>query len=96
MSQTIEVRCQQQGDGYRCLVKVGDDPGATEHSVVVPAASLAAFPGAAGDPEGLVRASFAFLLERESRTSILREFDLPVIARYFPDYPGAMAERFGR
>ena len=36
------------------------------------------------NPEDLVRASFAFLLEREPSESILREFDLTVIGRYFP------------
>jgi hypothetical protein len=34
----------------------------------------------------LVEKSFEFLLERESNTSILRQFDLSVIARYFPEY----------
>jgi hypothetical protein len=39
--------------------------------------------------EQLVADSFAFLLERESKASILREFDLSVIQRYFPEYDGA-------
>ncbi len=34
----------------------------------------------------LVRASFVFPLEREPKESILREFDLTIIGRYFPDY----------
>lgn len=34
----------------------------------------------------LVKNSFEFLLAREPNTSILRSFDLSVIARYFPDY----------
>ncbi len=34
----------------------------------------------------LVEKSFEFLLEREPNTSILRSFDLSVIARYFPEY----------
>jgi len=34
----------------------------------------------------LVKKSFEFLLEREPNTSILRSFDLSVIARYFPEY----------
>ncbi len=34
----------------------------------------------------LVEKSFEFLLERESNTSILRRFDLPVIGHYFPEY----------
>ena len=37
-------------------------------------------------PEVLVETSFKFLLERESNTSILPRFDLPVIERYFPEY----------
>jgi hypothetical protein len=36
--------------------------------------------------EKLVEKSFAFLLEREANTSILRAFELPVIQRYFPEY----------
>jgi hypothetical protein len=37
-------------------------------------------------PDVLVEKSFRFLLDRESNTSILRSFDLPVIGRYFPEY----------
>jgi hypothetical protein len=41
-------------------------------------------------PEELLEASFAFLLEREPKESILARFELPVIERYFPDYPSAV------
>jgi hypothetical protein len=34
----------------------------------------------------LIKKSFEFLLAREPNTSILSEFDLAVISRYFPDY----------
>jgi hypothetical protein len=37
--------------------------------------------------EAVVRASFRFLLDRESRTSILPSFDLASISWYFDDYP---------
>ena len=37
-------------------------------------------------PEVLVEKSFEFLLDRESNTSILSSFDLPVIGQYFPEY----------
>lgn len=49
-------------------------------------------------PEVLVEKSFEFLLERESNTSILRSFELPVIGRYFPEYEttiGAMLDAGG-
>ena len=38
------------------------------------------------EPDALVRESFAFLLEREPPSSILSEFSLDVISRYFPEY----------
>ena len=42
--------------------------------------------------EDLVRESFRFLLDREPKESILREFKLSVITRYFPDYERAIAQ----
>jgi hypothetical protein len=38
------------------------------------------------DPERLVRCSFEFLLEREPKESILEQFELTDISRYFPTY----------
>ncbi len=37
--------------------------------------------------EELVRKSFAFLLEHEQKSMILRNFNLRVIESYFPEYP---------
>ena len=36
--------------------------------------------------EELIRRSFEFLLSREPKESILRQFDLRDITRYFPEY----------
>jgi len=44
--------------------------------------------------EMLIRKSFEFLLERESNSSILRSFDLSVIARYFPEYEREIGRMF--
>jgi len=38
------------------------------------------------EAEDVVRESFRFLLEREPSTSILPEFSLDEIGRFFPDY----------
>jgi hypothetical protein len=43
-----------------------------------------------------VEESFAFLLEREPKESIMREFDLTVIARYFPDFEQEIGHRLTR
>ena len=40
--------------------------------------------------------AFRFLLEREPNTSILAEFDLPLIGRYFPEFEQDMERRLGR
>jgi hypothetical protein len=60
----------------------------SEHSVSVSEDDLERWSRgpAKEDVEDLVRRSFDFLLERESPSSILRTFDLPVIERYFPEY----------
>lgn len=34
----------------------------------------------------IIEQSFIFLLQREPNTSILRKFDIEVIANYFPEY----------
>ena len=58
----------------------------TSHEVTVAAADLALLAPGAADPADLVRRSFAFLLVREPKESILRRFDLVEIGRYFPEY----------
>jgi hypothetical protein len=47
------------------------------------------------NPAELVRRSFAFLLAREDAGSILREFDLPLINTYFPEYEQTMRSQSG-
>ena len=83
---SVEVRCVAEGDGYRCAVTVSDGR-STEHSVWVRRADLERW-GRGRTAEELVADSFAFLLGRESKESILRDFDLAIIKHYFPDYDG--------
>ncbi len=42
----------------------------------------------------LIEKSFEFLLQRESNTHILSQFDLPVIGHYFPEYESTMRKMF--
>jgi hypothetical protein len=75
-------------DRYR--VEVGTDQERTVHTVKVPPGLVARLGWPAGSADALVRASFAFLLEREPPSSILAVFSLEVIGDYFPDYPAEM------
>ena len=58
----------------------------TTHEVTVTAPYYEKLTGKRVSPEVLLEKSFRFLLDRESNTSILGRFDLPVIGRYFPEY----------
>jgi hypothetical protein len=83
----IEVTKRTRSDGWTCRVRViDDDRSTTEHDVTVSREDLARLASGATDPTDLVRRSFAYLLEREPKESILRAFELPEIGRYFPDY----------
>ena len=82
-ARTILVESQTP-DTYRVTI---DEAGSKSvHQVRVTAKDLAKY-APSQSAEALLRASFAFLLERESKESILPEFALPVIERYFPDFP---------
>ena len=83
---SVDVGCRPDPAGWTCDVTVDEAAGATRHHVTVRTADLERLDPAATDPIELVRRSFAFLLEREPPGSILREFDLMVIGRYFPEY----------
>lgn len=66
---------------------------ATSHDVTLPDNYLATL-GLTGVPaERMIEESFRFLLEREPNTSILREFSLPLIERYFPEYRAVIQQR---
>jgi hypothetical protein len=89
----VEVRCAREGGRWLCLVRVRQGAFATEHRVTVAPADLARLDPPAADPDRLLRAAFAFLLEREPASSILRSFDLPVIGRYFPGWEDDVRRR---
>jgi hypothetical protein len=90
-----QVTATVAGDGWDCTVTVRNG-GETHHRVLVSRADLARLAPGASDPVSLVEASFAFLLEREPKESILREFDLTVIGRYFAEYEREIGHRLAR
>jgi hypothetical protein len=93
MSKPVVVHCRLNPTGFTCDVVVGDDSGATRHSVAVSREDLADLAPGHYDPERLVAASFELLLAREPREAILGRFELPLIERYFPGYEAAIRRR---
>lgn len=79
---TIVLRRGAQDDAFSFDVAIGD----FQYKASVNEDYWQSLTGGKITPEELVRRSFAFLLEREGAESILREFDLTAIGRYFPEY----------
>ena len=79
----IGVTVHESADGHVAEVTVQGPP-VTTHRVRVSRAENERYGG--DDVAALVKRSFEFLLAREPNTSILREFDLSTIERYFPEY----------
>jgi len=77
------------GAAYTAEVDVEEAGDVTHHRVRFRQGDLDRW-GQGRSPEELIRRSFEFLLEHESKESILRDFDLSVIRRYFPDYEQAI------
>ncbi len=90
MAATIQVEKLSDGE-FR--VTVEDGGSRSTHQVTLTADYYQKLARGAVAPEELIRRSFEFLLEHEPKESILGSFDLPVIARYFPDYEREIARR---
>lgn len=91
-SAMAEVAIRSLGD-RAFEVQVSEGGRETTHRVTVPDRLAAELGVRDDDLERLVRESFRFLLEREPASSILREFSLDEISRYFPEYPSELARR---
>ncbi len=68
-------------------VEVREGRGSSRHTVTLdPALFTRLTAGRTVSAERFVEAVFAFLLERESKDSILSRFDVSVVSRYFPEF----------
>jgi hypothetical protein len=92
MTSRTEVVVSPRGEGSFSVEVRG--PGVTtSHTVSAPRGLAEELGWSKATEAELVRESFAFLLEREPATSILRTFSLNVISGYFPEYPTDMRRR---
>jgi len=84
----IDVSVERDEEGALATVKVAVGSETTEHRVRVTDEDLERY--GSSDARDLVRRSFEFLLEREPASSILPEFGISEIERYFPEYPSVI------
>lgn len=73
-----------QGD-YVFEVVVGGSGSKTRHSVTMTEEFYRSL-STKSSPTDIIKKSFAFLLQKEDKESILKEFDIKVISRYFPEF----------
>jgi hypothetical protein len=74
-------------------VEVEEGHQVTGHKVRLPPSFLDDLLLGGVDQELIVRETFEFLLEREPHTSILPEFSLVDVSRYFPEFPRELQRR---
>ncbi|MFM9835741.1 MAG: hypothetical protein ACKVOA_06535 [Methylophilaceae bacterium] len=80
----VEIQVKEMStETFQVTVHAGNT---TTHEVNVQATYVQKLTDGKISTADLVKKSFEFLLARESNTSILRRFDLSVIAHYFPEY----------
>jgi hypothetical protein len=79
----IEVKKKNEQE---FLVTIEEKGGRSKHAVSLDDDYYQKLTGGKTNKEKLIRKSFEFLLERESKESILSEFNLRIIKNYFPEY----------
>lgn len=76
---------EETDTGWRVHVTLPETGG--EYVVEIDRRYMRKVVGEDTDPETVVRATFAFLLDREPASSILPRFNLRLVESYFPEYP---------
>jgi hypothetical protein len=79
----IEVKKRNEQE---FLVTVKEENSKSEHTVYLDNEYYHKLTDGKISGEELIKKSFEFLLERESKESILSEFNLRIIKNYFPEY----------
>ena len=74
------------GEPMSFEVTIQEGAGATQHCVTLDHAMWQRLGAGAHAPEDCVHAALLFLLDREPKESILRNFDVSVISDYFPEF----------
>jgi hypothetical protein len=77
---------QKSGDDPLAFdIVIRDGKGESRYSVTMARETLDRL-ASGHKAEDIVEAAFKFLLDREPKESILKRFDINVIARYFPEF----------
>jgi hypothetical protein len=90
----MAARIEVKGAGENSYaVRVIEGKSESSHHVTLAEKDYARLTSGKVSRDELIRRSFEFLLEHESKESILERFDLAVISRYFPQYEREIKKR---
>jgi hypothetical protein len=90
-----KIEVTQTAEGH-FNVLVADGASHTSHRVTLKQDDYIRLTQGKVPTEELVRRSFEFLLDHEPKESILAQFDLSVIRRYFPDFDREITRRLSQ
>ena len=92
----IVVQCTDRGDPFTFEVIIQEGKTETRHSVTMSKQAYDRLTNGKHTPERCLDAAFRFLLDREPKESILKNFDVSVISRYFPEFERELARYLSR
>jgi hypothetical protein len=82
----IEITERADARPHAFDVVVREGGGHSRHQVTLSPQDLDRLGAGTAAPRAIVEAAFRFLLDREPKEAILGQFDISVIARYFPEF----------
>lgn len=82
----IDVKQTNEGDPLQFMVTVREGTSETRHRVSMSKSTYEKLTYGKVRPERCVRAAFEYLLDREPKEAILRNFDITIISKYFPGF----------
>ncbi|MBU1015454.1 hypothetical protein KKI17_03445 [Patescibacteria group bacterium] len=83
---SVHQKREEAQGAWDFIVELGEESNLIGFLVHLDEAYWVALTGGKHSPENLVRKTFEFLLHKEDRNSVLREFDLREVSAHFPDY----------
>ena len=92
MADLIIRQIEHGKDLWRFHVEVIEGTSRTVHEVTLSEKDHRKLTREKCTPRQCIQAAFEFLLEREDKESILSEFDVSVIQRFFPEFPKALGK----
>jgi hypothetical protein len=87
-------RIEEAREPLEFCVIVSEEHSETKHEVTMSESEYRKLTDGKVTPERCVQAAFQFLLDREPKESILTNFDLTVIADYFPAFERELGQYF--